>query len=274
MQQHCGGENLCVYSGKLLPGDNFTVVSQRHRNFPFSLTFYLNGIQAERLSACCEYKHRKGHKLGAKTSHFGFVNFKGANPCYKCLVAQGQLKSRPSQEKYPKQNSQPWKKRKQSKPVSRDSYDDDFDQESSKKTTDDDKKKSGSSTSSSSESDVSSVSSLSDTDAKSPTDRSAVTSPKPTQGSPKRAKSPPHVPTPPKRTTPPKSGTPNIGSPKAGSPKVASPKSTSPRSASPPPKPVRAETPTSPTQVSPPAEEISSESSSSSTNNPLVKLGI
>ena len=85
-QQHCGGGNLCVYRGKLLPGNNFTIISQRHRGYPFSLTFYLNGIIVERLSACCEYKHKKGKKLGGKTSHFGFVKIEGVHPCYKCLV--------------------------------------------------------------------------------------------------------------------------------------------------------------------------------------------
>ena len=86
-QQHCGGGNLCVYRGKMLPGNNFTIISQRHRGYPFSLTFYLNGIIVERLSACCEYKHKKGSKLGAKSSHFGFVKIEGVHPCYKCLVA-------------------------------------------------------------------------------------------------------------------------------------------------------------------------------------------
>ena len=92
-QQHCGGGNLCVYKGKLLPGNNFTIISQRHRGFPFSLTFYLNGIIVERLSACCEYKHRTGYKLGAKTSHFGFVKIEGVHPCYKCLVASQKFRT-------------------------------------------------------------------------------------------------------------------------------------------------------------------------------------
>ena len=92
-QQHCGGGNLCVYRGKMLPGNNFTIISQRHRGYPFSLTFYLNGIIVERLSACCEYKHRKGFKLGAKSSHFGFVKIEGAHPCYKCLVASEKFRT-------------------------------------------------------------------------------------------------------------------------------------------------------------------------------------
>ncbi|KAA8590004.1 hypothetical protein FQN60_013369 [Etheostoma spectabile] len=53
-QQHCGGENLCVFKGMLHEGETFQFISRRHRGFPFSLTFYLNGLQVERLSSCCE----------------------------------------------------------------------------------------------------------------------------------------------------------------------------------------------------------------------------
>ncbi|NWI40609.1 ERIC3 protein, partial [Picathartes gymnocephalus] len=55
-QQHCGGENLCVFKGELFEGDTFQFTSKRYHGFPFSLTFYLNGMQVERLSSCCEYK--------------------------------------------------------------------------------------------------------------------------------------------------------------------------------------------------------------------------
>jgi len=63
--------------------ETFTVVSQRLRGYPFSLTFYLNGLQAERLSACCEYKHKVGYKLGSKSGYFGFVKISGAYPCFR-----------------------------------------------------------------------------------------------------------------------------------------------------------------------------------------------
>ncbi|XP_034035524.1 glutamate-rich protein 3 [Thalassophryne amazonica] len=88
-QQHCGGENLCVYRGKLYEGDTFQFVSRRHQGFPFSLTFFLNGLQVERLSSCCEFKHRKGSRLGGRHGHFGFISVKGASPCYKCIIAVG-----------------------------------------------------------------------------------------------------------------------------------------------------------------------------------------
>ncbi|XP_060629717.2 glutamate-rich protein 3 [Anolis sagrei] len=88
-QQHCGGENLCVFKGKLLEGETFHFTSRRHYGFPFSLTFYLNGLQVDRLSSCCEYKHRKGTRLGGKHGHFGFVNVERSAPCYRCIISMG-----------------------------------------------------------------------------------------------------------------------------------------------------------------------------------------
>ncbi|KAJ4943154.1 hypothetical protein JOQ06_005659 [Pogonophryne albipinna] len=88
-QQHCGGENLCVYKGKLREGETFQFISRRHRGFPFSLTFFLNRLQVERLSSCCEFKHRKGSRLGGRHGHFGFCGVEGASPCYKCIIAMG-----------------------------------------------------------------------------------------------------------------------------------------------------------------------------------------
>ncbi|XP_043408637.1 glutamate-rich protein 3 isoform X5 [Chelonia mydas] len=97
-QQHCGGENLCVYKGKLLEGETFHFTSKRHHGFPFSLTFFLNGIQMDRLSSCCEYKHRKSARLGGKHGYFGFVNVDRASPCYRCIIAMG-LDKKPSPPK-------------------------------------------------------------------------------------------------------------------------------------------------------------------------------
>ncbi|XP_048458370.1 glutamate-rich protein 3 isoform X2 [Rhincodon typus] len=88
-QQHCGGENLCVYKGKLLEAEKFQFVSRRHSGFPFSLTFFLNGIQVNRLSSCCEYKHRKGSRLGGKQAYFAFLDVDGASPCYRCIITMG-----------------------------------------------------------------------------------------------------------------------------------------------------------------------------------------
>ncbi|XP_042729781.1 glutamate-rich protein 3 isoform X2 [Lagopus leucura] len=97
-QQHCGGENLCVYKGKLLEGETFQFVSKRHRGFPFSLTFFLNGMQVDRLSSCCEYRHQKRSRLGGRHGYFGFLNVEGASPCYRCIIAMG-LDKKPSPPK-------------------------------------------------------------------------------------------------------------------------------------------------------------------------------
>ncbi|XP_066232670.1 glutamate-rich protein 3 isoform X2 [Saccopteryx leptura] len=103
-QQHCGGENLCVYKGKLLEKETFQFISKRHHGFPFSLTFFLNGMQVNRLSSCCEYKHRKGSRLGGKRGYFGFVCVERSSPCYKCIIATG-LDKIPTSPKLCKQNS-------------------------------------------------------------------------------------------------------------------------------------------------------------------------
>ncbi|XP_064372431.1 glutamate-rich protein 3 isoform X2 [Dromaius novaehollandiae] len=97
-QQHCGGENLCVYKGKLLEGETFQFISKRHHGFPFSLTFFLNGMQVDRLSSCCEYKHQKHSRLGGRQGYFGFLNVERASPCYRCIIAMG-LDKKPSPPK-------------------------------------------------------------------------------------------------------------------------------------------------------------------------------
>ncbi|XP_035270197.1 glutamate-rich protein 3 isoform X16 [Anguilla anguilla] len=101
-QQHCGGENVCVYKGRLMEGEAFLFVSRRHRGFPFSLTFFLNGLQVDRLSSCCEFKHRKGSRLGGKHGHFGFSSVGGASPCYKCIISMG-LDKKPTPPKRTKE---------------------------------------------------------------------------------------------------------------------------------------------------------------------------
>ncbi|KAM9008600.1 glutamate-rich protein 3 isoform 15-T15 [Ara ararauna] len=97
-QQHCGGENLCVYKGRLMEGETFQFISKRHRGFPFSLTFFLNGIQVDRLSCCCEYKHQKRSRLGGRHGSFAILHVEGASPCYRCIIAMG-LDKEPSPPK-------------------------------------------------------------------------------------------------------------------------------------------------------------------------------
>ncbi|XP_036046865.1 glutamate-rich protein 3 isoform X2 [Onychomys torridus] len=113
-QQHCGGENLCVYKGKLLEKDTFQFISKRHHGFPFSLTFFLNGIQVNRLSSCCEFKHRKSSRLGGKRGYFGIVSVEKASPCYRCIIAMGLDRkpspTKPRKEKTAEQKEEPLKR--------------------------------------------------------------------------------------------------------------------------------------------------------------------
>ncbi|XP_072107017.1 glutamate-rich protein 3, partial [Mobula birostris] len=94
-QQHCGGENLCVFKGKLMEAERFEFVSRRHAGFPFSLTFFLNGLQVDRLSSCCEFRHHRGSRLGGRHPHFTILSVQGATPCYRCIIATG-LDKKPS----------------------------------------------------------------------------------------------------------------------------------------------------------------------------------
>ena len=112
-QQHCGGNTLIVFREHILPhskmhplyylilkcpfrkkfvslclpllGD-FTFTSRRHRGYPFSLTFYINGVQDCRLSTCCEYKHARGARIGGKAGKFAVLGIQGAAPCYRCQI--------------------------------------------------------------------------------------------------------------------------------------------------------------------------------------------
>ncbi|NWX66474.1 ERIC3 protein, partial [Promerops cafer] len=91
-QQYCGTENICVYKGDLLEGDTFQFTSKRHLGFPFSLTFYLNGLQVDRLSCCCEYKGfqcKRPSKLQRRNTYFRILHVAGAPPCYRCILAMG-----------------------------------------------------------------------------------------------------------------------------------------------------------------------------------------
>ncbi|KAL1772698.1 hypothetical protein HispidOSU_030415 [Sigmodon hispidus] len=113
-QQHCGGENLCIYKGKLLEKDTFQFISKRHHGFPFSLTFFLNGIQVNRLSSCCEFKHRRSSRLGGRRGYFGFVSVEKASPCYRCIIAMGLDRKpsliKPKKEKIAEKKEEPLKR--------------------------------------------------------------------------------------------------------------------------------------------------------------------
>ncbi|KAK1792307.1 hypothetical protein P4O66_012262 [Electrophorus voltai] len=84
LQQICGGENVCVFKGSVQPGDQFQFTSQRHLGYPFSATFYVNGIMAGRISSCCEYRYMPGFQQGRK-GYFQLCRLSGGKPCYKCV---------------------------------------------------------------------------------------------------------------------------------------------------------------------------------------------
>ena len=86
LQQHCGGNTVCVFRSKMKPKTSFTFTSRRHKDCPFGISIYLDSMFDCRLSTCCEYKHQPGKMLGSKTSHFGLVKVEGGTPCYKLSV--------------------------------------------------------------------------------------------------------------------------------------------------------------------------------------------
>ena len=51
---------------------------------------YVNNIRVERISSCCEYKYKKGAKLGTGTLQF--ISVDGAAPCFKCNVRNNIIK--------------------------------------------------------------------------------------------------------------------------------------------------------------------------------------
>jgi len=83
-QQPAGATSLTVFLGKVLPGTDFEFASLRQREFPFSLTLYINGHQDCRVSTCCETKHKFKKRLG-KSGHFSIVSAPGATPCFSFL---------------------------------------------------------------------------------------------------------------------------------------------------------------------------------------------
>ncbi|TKS78472.1 Glutamate-rich protein 3 [Collichthys lucidus] len=92
LQQVNGGENICVFKGTVTPGEQFQFVSQRHRGFPFSATFYVNGIMVARISSCCEYRYAPGFQQGRK-SCFRLTWLSGGVPCYRCTSLRNKYSS-------------------------------------------------------------------------------------------------------------------------------------------------------------------------------------
>lgn len=102
-QQHCGGENLLVYSGLHQAGDKFEFRSKRHKEFPFSLTIYINSTYDSRISTCCEYKHQLNVRIGGKGGRFAITNVTGSEPCIKCILEKSEKDSKQRREREAKQ---------------------------------------------------------------------------------------------------------------------------------------------------------------------------
>ncbi|XP_055080230.1 uncharacterized protein LOC129456530 [Periophthalmus magnuspinnatus] len=92
LQQVNGGENLCVFKGMVTPGEQFQFISQRHRGYPFSATFYVNGLMVARISSCCEYRYTPGFQQGKKSS-FRLAWLAGGVPCYRCTSLRNKYSS-------------------------------------------------------------------------------------------------------------------------------------------------------------------------------------
>lgn len=69
--------HICFYLS-----DQFQFVSQRHRGYPFSVTLYVDGIMAARISSCCEYRYAPGFQQGRK-SCFRLSWLTGGIPCHR-----------------------------------------------------------------------------------------------------------------------------------------------------------------------------------------------
>jgi len=104
MQQHCGGENLIVFKGKLKPNSierfnyrkaisiffffkaTFQFESRRQSNYPFALAFYVNGLIDSRLSICCESRYQHNVRIGGKRGLFGIVNVENSKACRRLFL--------------------------------------------------------------------------------------------------------------------------------------------------------------------------------------------
>jgi len=109
-QQHCGGTSVCVFSGPVKSGGNLLIFvlncsyflnlkfeknhqsflekfrcrSKRHKNYPFSVSIYVNKLYDCRISTCCEYRHSLySQHIGGETGHFYLIKAVGGEPCNK-----------------------------------------------------------------------------------------------------------------------------------------------------------------------------------------------
>ena len=70
--------------------DQISFTSRRHRDCPFGISIYVDGMIDTRVSACCEYRHKTGKHLGCKNGHFKLVKVSGGKPCIQCQLSEGE----------------------------------------------------------------------------------------------------------------------------------------------------------------------------------------
>lgn len=66
--------------------EKFQFFSRRHPDYPFALAFYVNGLIVNRVSVCCESKHKHNVPLGGKNGFFGIVDVKQVEPCRRFVI--------------------------------------------------------------------------------------------------------------------------------------------------------------------------------------------
>ncbi|TPP57627.1 hypothetical protein FGIG_03938 [Fasciola gigantica] len=99
IQQPSGGNTVTVFKGYLQPGDEFEFTSRRTYGYPFSLSLCIDGTQDARVSTCCEYRHRRGARIGGQAGHFVYLAVEGSIPCFKCQAARSLHHERQKQSK-------------------------------------------------------------------------------------------------------------------------------------------------------------------------------
>ncbi len=62
----------------------FAFESRRHKEYPFALAFYLNGVIKDRLSICCEARCNNYMGIGGKRCLIAITKVENAKPCRRC----------------------------------------------------------------------------------------------------------------------------------------------------------------------------------------------
>ena len=66
--------------------ETFQFESRRHIDYPFALTFYVNGFIDNRLSICCEFRYKHNVRIGGKHGLFGIINVQKSKACKRLVL--------------------------------------------------------------------------------------------------------------------------------------------------------------------------------------------